>query len=319
MPHRRTAEPPRRHPRTSHVIAIVVIATGAFACRDMTSLAPTAPTRDVIPSTTRVLVMPGAMQGWAFYDDQHDTTCTVASVCSMVQGPVGAPLATGSAELATNASSDGKSLALSAFKGVRFDSITSLGYATYRQTADAGNNLAIALQINVDYDVTDQSAGYQGRLVFEPYQGTGGNVIQGAWQRWDAKAGKWWGTRVTVPKGNVATANPCVQASPCSWQQLLAAFPDLGVHGTYGALVFKAGSGWSSSFRGNVDSLSITVGSATTLYDFELAAPVVGAALIPDSVPAWIYADTNLVDGATTIAGRLAKNVVMVAFDPGTR
>ena len=29
----------------------------------------------------------------------------------------------------------------------------------------------IALQLNVDYDVSDQSLQYQGRLVFEPYQG----------------------------------------------------------------------------------------------------------------------------------------------------
>lgn len=48
--------------------------------------------------------------------------------------------------------------------------------------------------------------------------------------------------------------------------------------------MLKAGSGWSG-FRGNVDSLSITVGAVTTLYDVELAAPVAGSALIPDSVP----------------------------------
>ena len=248
MSHRRTADPFRRRAHSSRVVAFVLITIGLFACRDITSLVPTAPTRDAVPLVTQVVVMPGAMQGWTFYDDQHDTTCTVASVCAMVQGPTTVPLSTGCAELAASVASDGTSLALSAFKGVRFDSIASLGYATYRQTADAGNNLAIALQINVDYDVTDQSAGYQGRLVFEPYQGKAGDVIQG------------------------------------SWQQLRAAFPDLGVHGTYGALVLKAGSGWSG-FLGNVDSLSITVGAATTLYDFELAAPVAGSSLIPDSVP----------------------------------
>jgi hypothetical protein len=35
----------------------------------------------------------------------------------------------------------------------------------------------------------------------------------------------------------------------------------------------------------------------------------------PDSVPSWIYADSNLVDGGEVIAGQLARNVVVVAFD----
>ena len=35
----------------------------------------------------------------------------------------------------------------------------------------------------------------------------------------------------------------------------------------------------------------------------------------PDSVPSWIYADTNLVDGRGVIAGKVAKNILIVAFD----
>ena len=62
--------------------------------------------------------------------------------------------------------------------------------------------------------------------------------------------------------------NPCVQASPCTWQQLLVAFPNVGVHGTYGAVVLKAGSGWPN-FRGNVDSLTIAIDSVASTFDFE--------------------------------------------------
>jgi hypothetical protein len=109
----------------------------------------------------------------------------------MVQGPAGGPAGTGSAELATAATSDGKALVLADYAGVRFDRITTLSYATYRQTADAGNNLAISLQFNVDYDLSDGATGYQGRLVFEPYRTSGGTVVSSTWQTWDAKAGKW--------------------------------------------------------------------------------------------------------------------------------
>jgi hypothetical protein len=69
--------------------------------------------------------------------------------------------------LATPLAGDGNALLLADYAGTRFDQITDLHYSTYRQSADAGNNLAVALQFNVDYDLTDASAGYQGRVVFE--------------------------------------------------------------------------------------------------------------------------------------------------------
>jgi hypothetical protein len=186
--------------------------------------------------------------------------------------PAGAPLGNSSAELATPLAGDGNALLLADYAGTRFDQITDLHYSTYRQSADAGNNLAVALQFNVDYDLTDASAGYQGRVVFEPYQGIGGNVPQSTWQTWDAKAGKWWGTKTSVPKAGVIVANPCVQATPCTWTQLLTAFPNAGVHATLGAVVLKAGSSWAG-FRGNVDNFTIGIGGTNTTFDFELTSP----------------------------------------------
>lgn len=116
----------------------------------------------------RLVVHPGDMKGWLLYNDQNGTACS-GSACQLVTGPTGRPLGSGSAELAVAATSEGKALILPEYKGLRFDDITSLSYSTYRQTADSGNNLAIALQFNVDYDLVDASTGYQGRIVFEPY------------------------------------------------------------------------------------------------------------------------------------------------------
>jgi len=190
-----------------------------------------------------VAVWPDSMREWQFYNDQQGAVCTDSSVCRMVAGQAGQALGSGTAELAVAASNEGKALVLPDYAGTRFDAINTLKYSTYRQSVDAGSNLAIALQFNVDFDLTDGSGGYQGRLVFEPYQGIGGNVPDSTWQEWDALAGFWWGTRATVSKGGVNTPNPCVQATPCTWAQLLALFPDLGVHGSYGVVILKAGSG----------------------------------------------------------------------------
>ena len=54
-----------------------------------------------------------------------------------------------------------------------------------------------------------------------------------------------------------------MQATPCTWSQLLTAFPNVGIHGTYGAVVLKAGSGWTG-FRGNVDNVTIGIDGANT-------------------------------------------------------
>ena len=208
------------------------------------------------------------MRGWILVDDQHDSACTDATVCRFVTGPATAPAGSGSAELATPNAGDGYALILPDYAGTRLDAFSTLSYSTYRQTADAGNNLAVSLQFNADYDLTDGATGFMGRIVFEPYQANGGTVVQNTWQNWNALNGKWWGSKSTVTKGGVSVANPCVQATPCTRAELLADFPDIGVSTSAGAVVLKAGSGWPG-FRGNVDKLAIGVNGVTTTFDFE--------------------------------------------------
>ena len=298
---------------TTFGLALVIL-----ACRDLTSPLdqPGSPNR-LLNESGRVVVSPGAMRGWSFYNDQNGTACSDSAVCRMVDGPPGQPLGTGSAFLSTPAASDGKTLVLKDYAGTRFDAITELRYSTFRQSVDAGRNLAIALQMNADYDLTDQSIGYQGRLVYEPYHAAPGTVLDTTWQRWDAKAGKWWGTRSSVPRGGVVVTNPCVQATPCTWAQLLAAFPNVGIHATYGAVVLKAGSSWPG-FRGNVDALSIGVGGTTTTFDFESAQAVPAHA--PDSISSILWdsltAPSNIMTDPPGMRGRWARNVMFITFQP---
>ena len=260
-----------------------------------------------------VTVTPGNMNGWSFINDQTNSACTTTTLCALVTGPTGMPSGSGSAELATQASTDGIAIARAGYNGMRLDQLTELSYSTYRQSADAGNNLAIALQLNVDYDLTDADSSYQGRLVYEPYRMAPGGVPQGTWQRWDTRAGKWWGTKATVKKNGVAVINSCVQTSPCTWAQVLALFPNLGIHKVYGAVVLKAGSGWSA-FRGNVDAISIGVGDATTTFDFEESTPRV-TLIPPDSTPFALFQSLGTVTGPPLPAGPYRKDIVIVQFE----
>ena len=263
---------PRRIGMTQSILAVTLGALLAGCGHDSTSPTPRLAGRHasllINPSGT-VVVSPSDMRGWVFVDDQANSACTDATVCQFVTGPGTPPAGTGSAELATPNTGDGYALVLPDYAGTRLDAITTLSYSTYRQSVDAGNNLAIALQFNADYDLTDDATGYMGRIVFEPYQTSSGSVVQNQWQTWNALSGKWWGTKSTVTKGGLSgVSNPCVQATPCTLSELLTDFPNIGVSTSQGAIVLKAGSGWPG-FRGNVDKLAIGVSGVTTTFDFE--------------------------------------------------
>ena len=88
---------------------------------------------------------------------------------------------------------------------------------------------------------------------------------------WDARAGKWYGTRTTVTVGNTAgVAQPCQPASPCTWAQVLALFPNAGVRNAAGsAVLFKVGGPWTNGFDGNVDNFRLRQNGALVTYNFE--------------------------------------------------
>lgn len=200
-----------------------------------------------------VKVSPSNMQGWGFYQETPG-----AATGTFVTGPGVPPLGSGSARMTVD-STAGIMLFLPAYGGTYFRDITTLQYSTYRTSGAPA--LAIALQFNVDYDLTDADTSWQGRLVFEPYQ-SGAVVTTGTWQTWDPMLGKWW-----------ATGNPgktlCPQSAPCTWAQVLANWPNAGISATQGAVIFKAGGNWAGGFDGNVDAFVIGVKGDITVYDFE--------------------------------------------------
>src|SRR5690349_9581683 len=129
---------------------LIVLCAIMLACHDV--LQPTAHTTkagalaDIADSGQRTIVSPDSLRGWAFVDDQHSTACLDTTLCKFTTGPGRVPWGSGSAELAVPTTSDGNALYLPGYGGTRLSDISTLRYSTYRQTSDAGNNLAIALQ-----------------------------------------------------------------------------------------------------------------------------------------------------------------------------
>ena len=99
--------------------------------------------------------------------------------------------------------------------------------------------------------------------MFEPYYTE--TVTKGVWQTWDPMTqGKWWGTHASI-------SGTCSIGSPCTWDELLTAFPDVGVNSSFGGVLLKAGSGWPAGFDGNVDGFTIVsdTNGIDDTYDFE--------------------------------------------------
>jgi hypothetical protein len=199
-----------------------------------------------------VVVTPTNMQGWTFVDDQNNSTATATG--KMVVGPATPPLGVGSAQLTTANTSDGQALLTSAYAGTSLSQLTNLQYSSYQ----SGPTLAIALSFDIRYHPGD--TGYQGRLVFEPYQ-NGAVTVGSGWQTWNPLNGKWWASK-TTPAGSNGL---CPQSNPCSWSDVMTNWPSASILGN---VVFKAGSGWDA-FTGNVDAFTIGVNGNDTTYNFE--------------------------------------------------
>src|SRR5215813_3431908 len=237
-------------------------------------------------ASNAVEVNPSSLNGWVDFDDLPGTGTGSGG---FEAGPATPPLGVGSAFLTVDASGR-HALGTVAYAGTRMDNITELKYSSY-QNNNTNTAAAISLQFDIDYDLNDGVSSYMGRLVFEPY--ISNTVQQGVWQNWDAMAGKWWGSRTTVTVNGVpGVPQPCQQATPCTWAQVLGLFPNAGVGNTPArALLFKAGGPVGpGGFDGNVDDFSITVNSAATTYDFE---PISHALVVvdPNNQQGWVDFD----------------------------
>lgn len=150
---------------------------------------------------------------------------------------------------------------------------TGLSYATW-QTTNAPQ--AVSLQINVDYDLTDDFTGWQGRLIFEPSRNNvdtmGRTITDNTWQSWATlePEGVWWMTWSQEAHDYYLSSNPCPQSTPCLTAEFLDWYPNAGLSSTQdNALVLQAGGGWTN-FTGYAD-MPYVGGTTNTMWDFEPA------------------------------------------------
>lgn len=241
-------------------IVAVLLALAGVGQSAMSALAQddiASPAHHVTPIID-ITVQPAQLNGWRLIEEAP------TGAGAFVFGPAQPPLGKGSIEFTIN-ERGAYGISTSDYAGLQLSTLTHLSYATYRSSYDPENHTTINLQFDIDYDITDASAGAQGRLIFEPYKTNqpAGGVEQNVWQTWNALAtnSAWW-----------ATADPgaryCDRESPCTWAQLIKLFPRAAIAAD-GQLWLRAGNWWGRSVTASADALVVGVNGVQTRYDFE--------------------------------------------------
>jgi CSLREA domain-containing protein len=206
----------------------------------------------------KVTVWPIDMAGWYFVPGSVG-----ASQAGFETGPATPPLGAGSLFLTVDAEGS-TGIATTAYEGAPLAQVSALSYSSYQD--NNANSFAPTLQFDIDFDLSDGFPSDQGRLVFVPPPAS---VQQNVWQSWDARAGQWYGAGAAVVVGDTGILQPCPAASPCTWNQLITQFPNIGIRSGSGQVVLGAGGNWAPGFDGNVDNFVMSIGGPASTFDYE--------------------------------------------------
>ena len=168
----------------------------------------------------KLVVTPAASNGWFFFNEGNSGSAYY------VNGPGTPPAGRGSALLTIDGTGR-ENVATGLFTGRRLDTFTNLKYSTY-QAFSGSPNETLYLQFDVDYDSTDSSTAYQGRLVYVPSASQ--TVTPKVWQTWDTMdTNASWYSSASGDSGNRPIVNdtqqanpPCDQTTFCTWTAVMA-------------------------------------------------------------------------------------------------
>lgn len=245
------------------------------------TVAPTGTTTSVAANVCATLAMNNWTKGW-FACDENSADDT--GFAELAAGPGIPPLGSGSAHFIVGQNTDGPAIFNSFEPGLRLSDILSITYDAYGIATDRPNFF-----INVDYDLTDTSNAWQGRLVWSPNLPGCSAAVANTWQTFDPfalpNANCWYQTGNPVVGGVTGIPPFPLNGSAGPISQILSQYPNIGVHPTLGAIGFKVGSGHTAT-EAAVDKLTIGYlsanGYAYKTWDFEPGATMTVAATNAD-------------------------------------
>jgi len=221
----------------------------------------------LVAAGCKVVVTPSAPNGWNFLNEGGNGSV------HYVNGPGTPPAGRGSA-LVTVDGTGREAIQTTKYAGLGLSGLSQLKYSTY-QAFSGSPNETLTLSFDVDYDSTDSSTAFQGRLVYEP--GAAGTVTPNTWQQWNTMSGAagWYSSATGASAfrpivGDATQANPpCTQATFCTWASILGNYPNARIRPSTGALLVRAGGPVTGGFVGATDNVVIGIGSLVVENNFE--------------------------------------------------
>jgi parallel beta-helix repeat protein len=221
-------------------------------------------TNTINPATTVITLTPVANNGW-FYITETVGPGNGLLPFDIVLPPPDPTLGEASARLVITDVNSRHMYFAFILTGTRLSDITVF---EYRLRVPSASPQVPYINIGWDDDVTDGNTGFRGRLVYSPP-----SLPADAWHIVDARndpTPRWYTT--------LTGATQCTFDSPCTFAQLVAAYPNAAIHpDTFfgvprGFIGIRVG-GTGSTGTGYADGLRVGVGSQITLFDFEAAPP----------------------------------------------
>jgi hypothetical protein len=222
-------------------------------------------------ASTLYTVRPSTPVGWRLLEENGSRAQpSQQSQASYVHGPATPPIGQGGIQLTVTNAISSQSARIQ-LQSVPLGDLTKLTYASF-----VNSSARIAqLQIVIDLDTTDAVTTEQGRLIYDPALQTTA-IIPSLWQEWDALSGKWWAT-----SGAGTLSSACPATTPCTFNAILAMYPNIGLHPDNGGYALTAPAS-ASAYTTWVDDLIVGVNGDTAIYNFEPE--------IPCTVVCWVDA-----------------------------
>jgi hypothetical protein len=241
------------------------------------------------------LVTPGSDAEWSFSDGGigGPSRTPAGSYQGFGLAPTGSPAGVGAfhQRIGDGSYSDRLQFGTHRFAGRHLGSISELSYSTWAAPNGPDTNLAPALHLTLDLDGDGFYTGFTADdiLIFEPHhqapgrtmldpadstpdQCTGACILESAWQRWDARAGRWVSRR-----GDGSGLWNGINFE--SIEHYLARYPSARIATNPASVAFRAGSGWTD-VETFIDGLVVD----GTTFDFEPTIEAVTAA-----TPSWRF------------------------------
>ncbi|RYG37394.1 PEP-CTERM sorting domain-containing protein [bacterium] len=247
------------------VLSFVAVSAASMA---QTVILPNTLSGDTYTSPTNTFIPITDAPGWGYTNIRTNSSIGInTSYARSGNGSVGMTLldGAGKADIEYYNTSGGNYASMG-----RLDEISALSYDWYRNSSSTTNPIHNpAMRIMFDADGDFATASDRGYLIYEEYYTFGGNRATDQWVTSDVLSGNVWQRRFspgqTIEKFDLTIADWTAGAS-------FGNSLDLTNAAVYG-ISLGIGSGWSGSFSGAIDNVTIGFnGSDPTVYNFETQA-----------------------------------------------